>query len=67
MSNYLLSPYSVPRHVFGKWRFSSDSGRVIGFCPHGVYVIAVEETNDKQANKSNIISGSKHYREYQVV
>ena len=34
------------------------------FCPHGVYMITVEETNDKQANKSPVISETKHCREY---
>lgn len=43
----MLSTSSVTRYVFGKRRFSSESGRVTGFCPHGVYIILVEEMNDK--------------------
>lgn len=60
---YLLSTSYVPRHIFGKQRLCSESSRVVGFCPYGVYIILVEETNYKQVNKSNVISERKSYKE----
>lgn len=36
-----------------------ESGRVVGFCSYGVYIILMEEKSDSRVNKSSIVSESK--------